>query len=35
MPMLAQIREDARFFTLFLEALQRAFKVFVVLDDDF
>jgi hypothetical protein len=35
MPMLAQIGEYARFFTLFLEALESALKVLVVMNYDF
>ena len=35
MPMLAQIGENARFFALLLEALERALKVLVVMDYDF
>jgi hypothetical protein len=35
MTMLAEIGEDARFFTLLLEALERALKVLVVMDYDF
>ncbi|MGK2963356.1 MAG: hypothetical protein ACSLFK_14630 [Gemmatimonadaceae bacterium] len=35
MTMLAKIGEDARFLALLLEALQRAFKVLVVMDYDF
>ena len=35
MAMLAEIGEDARFFALLLEALERALKVLVVMDYDF
>lgn len=35
MPMLAQIGENARFFALLFEALERALKVLVVMDYDF
>jgi hypothetical protein len=35
MTMLAEIGEDARFFALLLEALERALKVLVVMDYDF
>jgi hypothetical protein len=35
MPMLAQIGENARFFALLLEALERALKILVVMDYDF
>jgi hypothetical protein len=35
MTMLAEIGEDARFFTLLFEALERALKVLVVMDYDF
>jgi hypothetical protein len=33
--MLAEIGEDARFFALLFEALERALKVLVVMDDHF
>ena len=33
--MLAKIGKDARFLAFLFEALERAFKVFVVMDDDF
>jgi hypothetical protein len=35
MAMFAEIREDARFFALLFEALERALKVLVVMDYDF
>jgi len=35
MPMLAEIREYTRFLALFLEALERALKVLVVMNYDF
>ncbi len=35
MTMLAEIGEDARFFALLLEALERTLKVLVVMDYDF
>jgi hypothetical protein len=35
MPMLSQIGENARFFALLFEALERALKVLVVMDYDF
>jgi hypothetical protein len=35
MTVLAKIGKDARFLALLLEALQRALKVFVVMDDYF
>jgi hypothetical protein len=35
MAMLAEIGEDARFFALLFEALERALKVLVVMDYDF
>jgi hypothetical protein len=35
MTMLAEIREDARFFALLFEALERTLKVLVVMDYDF
>jgi hypothetical protein len=33
--MLAQIRQDSGLLTLLLETLERALKVFIVVDDDF
>lgn len=35
MPMLSQVGENTRFLALLLEPLQRAFKVLVVVNDDF
>jgi hypothetical protein len=35
MPMFTEIGENARFFALFLEALERALKVLVVMNYDF
>ena len=35
MTMLAEIGEDARFFALLFEALERALKVLVVMNDHF
>jgi hypothetical protein len=34
-PVLAEVGKDARFLDLFLEALERAFKVLFVVDNDF
>jgi hypothetical protein len=34
-PVLTQIREDARLLALLLEALESTLEVFVVVDDDF